>query len=991
MKKILLIFMVTLSISAFSQEKTVSGNVTDATGQPLPGANILEKGTSSGTQSDFDGNFYLKVKSENAELVISYLGFTTKVIRVGSQTKINIVLEEDASALDEIVIIGYGAVKKKNLVGAVATVDAGEAYMAPTANLDNGLQGRAAGVQVTSSSGAPGSAPVIVIRGGNSINGGNSPLYVVDGFVGADNISSLNPNDIESMQILKDASQTAIYGARGTNGVIIITTKKGKLGKPVVNFKASSGIQTLPNELNVQSPVEFATWMNDIAPDQNNLPFDLNTDIPETETNWQKELTRPANLADYQLSISGGSEAVKYYASLGYLTQEGIVKGSGFDRYSIRTNVDFKLSKKIKAGLNFSLSRTERENNTIGFTQLVREDPSKPIYDDEGSYFIGTNPLLGSETGHLLANALLNDDNTTLDKIFINTYVQGNFFNNQLIWKSTFGADFIKNKRHRFTPSTNPSYILNNNQLAQARINRSNNDEFLNENTLNFTKSFGDHSINILAGASFQTQNSENITITANDIPSDGVGVNAIQLAPAEGVSISSGYSEIHQLGVFGRINYIYKDKYIFNASIRRDGKSSLGVNERYENFPSASFAWKVKEESFMQDVEVIDDLKFRVNYGRTGNSGVSPFVTVANYGIDNNTILVNGVSVPGVFQGQIAKPNLGWEITDQFDAGLEISLFNSRLTAEVDVYYKKTKDLLLAEKVPEFTGYPTLLTNVGSVENKGIDVNLSGKIIQTDNFQWDASLNISTFKNKVIDLGQSTFLAGNRLGAPANDESSRLMVGQPVGIFWGAKYLGFDETTGDAIFEDISGPNGEPDGIYSAEFDDQVIGNANPDFFGGFQSNMTYKNFDLAAFFSFSVGNEGYSEEFFRVNEITANSFASIRNNMYSVNNTQNAQYPAFGSQNYDLSSSLYVQDASYLRLSTLQLGYTLPSDVVKGVSKLRLYLTGNNLFLLKSNDYIGFDPDVSSGNAGSLERGFDAIAYPQNRSILFGIDVTF
>ncbi|MBU3011380.1 TonB-dependent receptor [Polaribacter vadi] len=990
MKKLLFAFMATLSLAVFSQ-KTITGNVTDNTGNPLPGASILEKGTSNGVQSDFDGNFSIKVANENSVLEISYIGYAKKEIRVSNQTKLSIQLEEDAASLDEIVIIGYGSVKKKNLVGSVSTVDAEKAYLAPTANLDNGLQGRAAGVQVTSSSGAPGSAPVIVIRGGNSITGGNNPLYVVDGFVGADNISSINPNDIESMQILKDASQTAIYGARGTNGVILITTKKGKLGKPVVNLSISSGIQTLPNELNVQSPIEFATWMNNIAPDQNNLPFDLSTDIPETSTNWQKELTRPAVLSDYQLSVSGGSDFVKYYVSGGILTQEGIVKGSGFDRFSLRSNVDFKLSQKFKAGINLSLSRTVRENNTVGFTQLIREDPSKPIYDDEGNYFIGDNPLLGSQTGHLLADALLDEDTTTLDKIFINTYVQGNFFDNKLIWKSTFGGDFVNNKRHRFTPSTNPSFIMNANRLAQARITRSNNEEFLNENTLNFTETFGDHSINILAGASFQTANSENVNITANDIPSDGVGVNAIQLASSEGVSISSGYGEVHNLGVFGRINYIYKDKYIFNASLRRDGKSSLGINEKYTNFPSASFAWKVKEESFMQDVEAIDDLKLRVNYGRTGNSGVAAFVTIANYGIDGSTILVNGATVPGVTQGQIAKPDLGWEITDQFDAGLEISLFNRRLTAEVDVYYKKTKDLLLAEKVPEFTGEATLLTNVGAVENKGVDVTLSGKIIETENFQWDATLNISTFKNKVLDLGQSEFLAGNRLGAPANDESSRLIVGQPVGIFWGANYLGIDPDTGDAIFEDINGPDGVPDGIYEPEYDDQIIGNANPDFFGGLQTNFRYKNFDLAAFFAFSVGNDGYSEEFFRVNEITVNSFASIRNNMYSVNNTENALYPAFGSQNYDLSSSLYVQDASYLRLSTLQLGYNLPSDLIKGLDKLRIYATGNNLFILKSNDYIGFDPDVSSGNAGQLERGFDAIAYPQNRSVLLGLNVSF
>ncbi|WP_430931228.1 SusC/RagA family TonB-linked outer membrane protein [Saccharicrinis sp. 156] len=990
MKKILTFILILMVVAVSAQERNITGRIIDSTGEPIPGGTVLVKGTSIGTISDVDGNYELLNVTDKSTLVFSFIGYTSTEVLVNGQTVIDVTLTSDLVGLDEVVVIGYGTVSKKDLTGSVSTVDTKKAFLAPAANPQNALQGRAAGVQVTSSSGEPGGAPEIIIRGGNSITGGNSPLYVIDGFVGADNISSLNPNDIESMQVLKDASSTAIYGARGTNGVIIITTKKGKVGKPVVNLRASTGIQTLPDEIDVQSTYELASWYNDISPDQDNLPFDLN-DLPETNTNWQKELIRPAVISDYQMSVTGGSEAVKYYVSGGYLTQEGIVKGSGFNRYSLRSNIDFKLSNIFKSGVNLSLSRTDKENNTVGFTQLLREDPSKPVYDEDGNYYIGTNPILGSLTDHALADALLNDDNTVLDKIFVNTYVQAGLFNNKLIWKSTFGGDFVYNKRHRFTPSTNPSYIMNDNQLSKAVINRSNNEEYLNENTLNYSETFGDHSINILAGASFQTQNSESVQISAADIPSDGVGVNAIQLAPAESVAITSGYSETHQLGVFGRVGYIYKDKYVFNASLRRDGKSSLGINHKYENFPSASFAWKIKKESFLKNVDVISDLKLRVNYGRTGNSGVSPFVTIANYSIDNNTILVDGVAVPGVTQGQIAKPDLGWEITDQYDAGLEFSLFNRRLSGEIDVYYKRTSDLLLNENSLDFTGYETILTNIGEVENKGIDFNLKGIILLTDDLQWDASLNISTFKNKILDLGQSSFLSVKNLTAPASDESSRLIVGQPVGVFWGAKYLGFDPETGDAIFEDISGPDGVPDGVYSGDYDDQIIGNANPDFFGGLQTNVKYKNFDLGAFLTFSVGNENYSEEFFRVNEIAVNSIASIREGMYSVNNTTNAKYPAFNSSNYDLSSSLYVQDASYLRLSTLQLGYNLPNRLIKGIDKIRVSFTGNNLFLVKSKDYVGFDPDANTGATGKLQRGFDAIAYPQSRSILIGIDVSF
>jgi len=383
MKKILTAFMIMLSMAVFSQEKTIIGTVTDSAGQPLPGTNIIEKGTTNGAQTDFDGNFSITVNGENSILEISFLGYTKKEVLVGNQTNLNIVMEEDASSLDEVVVIGYGTVRKKDLAGAVATVDTENAFLAPTATVDNALQGRASGVKVTQTSGAPGSNPVIVIRGGNSITGGNGPLYVVDGFVGADNISNINPNDIESMQVLKDASSTAIYGARGTNGVIIITTKKGKLGKPLVNFKSSVGNQSLPNQIDVQTPRELGQWYNDIAADQNNLPYPDLDNLPGTVTNWQDEMITDAIIQDYQLSVSGGTDAVKYYVSLGYMNQDGIVKGSGFDRYSIRTNIDFKFSKTFKAGINIALSRTDRENNTISFTQLMREDPSKPVYDDE--------------------------------------------------------------------------------------------------------------------------------------------------------------------------------------------------------------------------------------------------------------------------------------------------------------------------------------------------------------------------------------------------------------------------------------------------------------------------------------------------------------------------------------------------------------------------------------------------------------------------------
>lgn len=992
--------MVTISMTVFSQEKTITGKVTDDSGQPLPGANIIEKSTSNGTQTDFDGNFSINVSRENSILEISYLGFTKKEVSVGNQTNFNIVLEEDATSLDEVVVIGYESVRKRDLTGAVSSVDTENALRAPAASTEDLLQGRASGVQVTSTSGEPGTAPVIVIRGGNSITAGNDPLYVIDGFVDSGaNITSLNPNDIESIQILKDASSTAIYGARGTNGVVLITTKKGKIGKPVLNFKASTGFQFLPDELDVQSSAQLGAWINNNSPDQGNLPVDLDN-LPDINTNWQRELIRPAVLSDYQLSVRGGTEFAKYYVSAGFLDQEGITKGSDFKRYSLRSNIDLNLSKAFKAGFNLSLSRVDRNNNTIGFNGLVAADPSKPVYDENGEYFNDVSYVLGTLTSHILADSE-DLDNTVLNRVFLNTYLQTNLFDDKLVLKSTFGGDFMSSKRDRFTPASNPSSI-NSGDLARARINTFDRVDLLNENTITYNQTFGDHKLNFIGGATFQTNWREDFNVDAQQIPSDGVGTYNVGLSPAENRSTTSDYSETHFIGLLAKVGYIFKDKYIFNASIRRDGKSSLGENNRWGTFPAASVKWKIKEESFLQDVDAISDFNLRFGYGKTGNSNVGAFSTIATYGVEGETILVNGIVQSGVFQESLSNPDLGWEFTEQFDAGLEVSLFNSRLNLEVDVYHKLTEDLLLEESQASFTGFTTVLRNIGAVENEGIDITLSGEIIRSPNFKWGAALNISTFRNEVLDLGRSTFLSGNRITAPVNDENSRIIVGQPVGIFWGANYLGIYQegddipaglSAGDAIFEDISGPDGVPDGIYSAEYDDQIIGNANPDFYGGFQTNFEYKNFDLSAFFAFSVGGEMYNEVLFRVNEPTVNSFASVRENQYNAiaNNTTNALYPSSTDYSYNRSSSLYIQDGSYLRLSTVQLGYNVPTDAFNGISKCRIYATANNLFLLKDKDYIGFDPDVSSGNRNSLERGFDNISYPKSTSLLLGIDVSF
>jgi TonB-linked SusC/RagA family outer membrane protein len=979
MKKILLIFLLVISVSVFAQTKNITGKITDSTGEPLPGVTVVVKGAATGTITDIDGNYMLpNVSSENT-LVFSFIGMATQEILVGNQSTISITLLADAIGLDEIVAIGYGTVRKSDLTGSVSKIDTEAAYKSPVANLENAIQGRASGVQVTTSNGSPGSAPSIRIRGGNSISAGNDPLYVIDGFIGAS--TSINANDIESIQILKDASSTAIYGARGANGVILITTKKGKNGQLRVNFKSSFGIQSLPEEIDVQSGYEYAAWRNEQEGDD--TLFDL-TDLPGEETNWQDVLIGSATITDNQISVSGGTDRMNYYLSAGYLNQEGIVASTGYKRYSLRSNINVKISDVFKTGINISLVETDKDNNDIDLKDLIREDPLKPVYDSDGDYNIygyGTS----SYGSNLLADNELDENTTVTDKAMINTYIQASLFE-KITFKSTFGGVYSYTKTDKFSPSTNPINVYNG-VLAYGSIAQTKAVSLLNENTIDYKQTFGNHSIGVLGGVTFEKNNSTSTNISASEIPSDGVGVDCIELA--EDVSVSSGYTQTSIFSILARANYSYLGKYLLTASFRRDGSSRLGG--AYANFPSCALAWNVAKEPFLKNVEVLDVLKLRASYGWTGNQSVSAYSTLATYSTSGTATIINGEEVAGVTQGNIENDDLEWERTEQVDLGLEIGLFKRRLSAEIDFYYKKTHDLLLDAEVPSQTGYTERTQNIGSLENKGIDLSLSGVIIDTEDFEWSASVNVSTFKNKVLNLGTKTSIDVVNLPSPSGDCASQLIVGQPVGTFVGAVFEGIDAATGEALLKDISGPDGVPDGEYSSTYDDVVIGNANPDFYGGLQLDFRYKNFDMHASLPFSYGNDIYNMEAYVVGETTINSFAKLRDKMWSATNSENAEVPTVGNDNFNKSNSFYIQDGSFIRLGTLQLGYSLPKGLLKGISNCRFYVTGTNLFLVKDSDYWGYDPDVSGYGDNATKRGFDNIQYPQNKSYLVGLDITF
>ena len=683
-----------------------------------------------------------------------------------------------------------------------------------------------------------------------------------------------------------------------------------------------------------------------------------------------------------QISASGGSEKTQYYISAGGLSQEGIIIGSDFSRYSLRTNIDTQLLDNIKFGTSISLSRTVT-NNAIGnpgnLQDIIRADPLRPVFDEDGNFSID-NVGIDNIGNNLLADAVLNEDKTINNRALINTYVEAKI-GEKLTLKATLGGDFVFQRRTAFIPSTNPISIVSN-VLGQGEINQLNSFEWLNENTLNYADEVGDHTFSGLIGFTNQKFESDLTEINAAQIPSDGVGINALELAPLDNLILNSDTSDFALTSILARVNYGYKGKYLVTASARRDGSSRLGVNERFDIFPSLALAWRASQEKFLEN-SVINNLKIRASYGLTGNQEVPPFSTLATLNTASTAIL-NGGLVAGAQQGTLANPDLKWETTQQVDLGIEIGLFKSRLTAEIDLYYKKTEDLLLNAAVPSQTGFTSVLQNVGSLQNQGIDLSLAGILIQNPDFQWDVALNISTFKNEVLDLGTVDFITTSTIiqGTP----TSQLIEGEAVGTFVGAVYEGVDAATGDAIFADLNG-----DGVFDPEDDTTVIGDANPDFFGGFQNNIRYKNFDLQAFFQFTSGNDIYNVDEFLVNGTQLNSYAGLRAGVWSAANPNNALIPRIGSASLNRSNSLFIQDGSFLRFRTLQIGYSISVPEKLGLTRFRLFATGNNLFQIRSDDYLGFDPDVNSAGTDSTIRGFDSLAYPQNRSILLGFELAF
>ncbi|MCB0689502.1 MAG: TonB-dependent receptor [Saprospiraceae bacterium] len=968
----------------------VEGVVLDNEGNPLIGVNVLVKGTDLGTATDFDGGFSFSQVDENAILVVSYIGYETKEVALEGRDHLTITLRSDSQLLDEVVVVGYGSQKKSDLTGSVSQVKTEALEALPVYNVEQALIGRASGVRVTQNSGQPGSRIEVRIRGGNSMIGNNEPLYVVDGFPITGGINFLNPSDIESMNILKDASATAIYGARGANGVVIITTKRGSQNKDgQISVSVYQGIQSEINRFEVLDARQYAEVANEWLRNNGDQPFFDVNQVQNPGTDWQDVIFRTSPVRNATLEFSGGSERTNYSMSANYFEQEGIIINSGVKRGLFRLNLDHKVKDWIRLATNVNISRRNTRavpvnNGTRGsnlYSGALSAPPTLPVRDENGLptrieqiYSFGSidmrNPLLWSEPykSQSLATTILLNSNLEIDLM------------KNLTFKTLFGLENENSNGEGFSP------IIFANDRGGASASNVRWYSFLNENTLNYNNQFGSHNLNVLVGNTFQSYQAESTSISVSGFSNNTT--ENYNLFSAETVNPpSSGFSQWKLVSFLGRATYDYAGRYYLTASVRSDGSSRFGENNKWGYFPSAAFAWRISEEPFMAGKN-IDNLKLRLSYGVTGNTALSPYQSLnrlspVTYIFGNNTESV-GFSPSG-----ISNNELKWETTNEFDIGFDLGFANGRYEITFDYYKKNTKDLLASVPLPPSVGFGSNLQNIGEIENQGVELALGATILDGE-FGWDLTANVSTNKNKVLKLaGNSDIISSGQGAGLAGMNIAR--VGEPLASFYGLLEDGLDEE-GFIKYVDVTG-----DGLVNS-LDRVILGTPYPDFIYGLNSDFKYKNFDLNIFIQGSQGNDiFFRTAFTNLNSFQRgqNQFADLYGNYWTQENPDpNAKYPKISSQTQQQASDRFIVDGSYLRLKSVQLAYSVPLKNA-GIQKCRIYLKGTNLWTL--TNYIGLDPEVNtmgtdSQSIGSrLQVGVDESGYPTAKVFGGGVQITF
>lgn len=991
-------------LHAQQQAKTVTGTVTDVSGEPIIGANIRIKGTTTGTITDIDGNFSIEAKPQSV-IEVSYIGYLTQETVINNQKSIRFLLKEDTKTLDEVVVIGYGVQKKADLTGSVANINTEKLNTQSNANIGQALQGKIAGVDIVSQGGAPGSGTRIMVRGIGTLNNA-SPLYIVDGMY-MNSIDHINPNDIASIDVLKDASSAAIYGSRAANGVIIVTTKEGSNteGKPIIDLSVNLGISTASKFLDMLDAKGWAE-VTTIARQAIGKPaLDMATDLANKPDNdWQDIMFRPALMQNYNLAVKGGGKYSTYYTGLGYFNQDGIVKGTNYQRYNIQSKNDYKRGI-FSAGTNLIISfshdkplHQELRGGMIG--TILQSVPTLEKYDDtrEGGY--------GGTYGDVvnIPHPLAIIDDNIMDrynenvKIFANLYAQIELFKG-LKYKLNLTPDFsferYKNYLNKY------DFGLATNSITQLTERQRRRRNILVENLLTFDRTFGEHKISALAGYTYQDSRFRHIQAYGEGLPQ---GLEEIDAATTNRSNEGNSWRSV-LTSILGRVFYSYQNKYLFTATIRRDGSSKFGKNNRYGYFPSFSLGWNVAEEKFMENVHWLDQLKLRGGYGVLGNQEIDNYQYSSTITTGINYPDGNGGLLQGAFPKNFANPDIKWEETAMTNVGIDFMAFNNRLSLTADYYVKNTKDILLTVPIPISSGGANdPIRNAGKIRNNGFEFNLGWMDQPNPDISYGINLIGSFNKNKVIAMGSES---GSIKGGSTNQNitTSETKAGYPIGGYWLISTAGYfnSQEEVDAYAKDGKKiqPAAEPgdikfvdannDGVIND--DDRVFqGSPFPDFTFALNGNMRYKNFDLSIGLQGVLGNKIYNATRQTLEDVTkgSNFLASCLD--YWTPENKNASHPRLTwddpNRNTRAESDRYLENGSYLRLRSVQLGYTFPQTWFKGaIQHARVYINAENFFTITS--YSGYSPDVNADNANY--RGFDNFIYPTNRTFMLGLNVTF
>ena len=1019
-------FLVVLQAAGQTGADKVTGRVTDENGEAIPGVTVLVKGTSTGTVTDLQGQYAIDVDQGNT-LVFSFVGYFTKEVTVGNQSVINVTLTEDVKSLEEVVVVGYGTQRKKDLTGSIGVVTSKDIEANTISTPDQALQGKVAGVNVRRNSFAPGGGISVQVRGTASLSAGGQPLYVIDGvpistdlqtsgqndagtFGAAPNpMNSIDPSTIESIQVLKDASATAIYGSRAANGVVLITTKRGEAGLHNIDFSASLGVQSLSNRLDFLTASQWAEQANERADllGQNRAFSDQEVSSFGDGTDWQDQVFRTAPSQKYKLSFSGGNESLRYFIAGNYTDQDGIIKGTNFQRYGTNINLDADISKRLQIGQSLMFTITNNKivpTDTKGYEgvsnvidAMYEALPTFPARDSTGQpASFGNFPFGGGRENPLVMTEKYKQLGNTL-RLLGNVYGNYNFMEG-LDLNVRFGADINDFRWHSYYPIGSEGAAGAGGKAEQIAVRTIN---WTNSNTLTYQKEINKvHRLTVLGGFTYQQENMESLGAESWGFPGDVFEYNNLGLGTNP--RTPDTYARQWQLiSYLGRLNYSLLDKYLLTTSLRVDGSSKFGANNKYGYFPSVALAWRLGDEEFVQKLGLFSSLKVRTSYGKTGNEAIGVYQSISRIGTSFGTrssYIFNGTAVPIAYPSNLANPDLSWEKTSEWNIGLDMGFFEDRLTLSANYYDKTTTDLLLNVPVPSQTGFSSVLQNTGSIENKGFELSVNS-VNMVGVFEWTTNFNISINRNKILSLGGAPYLWTGWVGGgnvnPHAKHVARLEPGYPVGMFYGSIYEGIWQSEdqisevgtmpaarpGDIRYKDVDG-----DGTYDTDRDDVYLGNPNPDFSFGLTNDFSYKQLNLHIFMYGQYGNEILN---LATQQLALDGLGTSAKRLkrWTPENPDNP-LPAASASNPQRISSLLIEDGSFMRFGNVTLSYNLPVQDWKIGTTFRsaqIGLAVDNLAVI--TNYTGYDPEVNSYGNSNTTKGMDRFGYPPSRT--FRLDI--